>query len=154
MKIRRLYCFIACAVLLFVLHGCGMKQVPDNIQSLYINYLDTCKTDRRVAVENFCHYEDLNHKAMALESVDYIQSYEVQNWEKITDELWVVTTFIKDRSFPTGNTVINFVGKVGDEYWVMTHVNQVPDELKKHIQDIGKYTPTGVDIIDDFDLHN
>lgn len=125
--------------------------VPPDMVEHYINYLETAKYDWHAAINDFCHFELQDRKAMAEISKTYIQDYEILTWERISDRLWVVNTTIVDAAHPEGVIATNFVGIIDDQYYVMTGVDQVPNSLKENA-DIESYRPTGDNIVDPEDV--
>lgn len=125
--------------------------VPPDMVDHYTHYLEAAKSDWYTAVNDYCHYEMQDRKAMAEISKMYIQEYEISTWAKITDQLWVVNATLIDVAHPEGVEVTNFVGVIDDQYYVMTGVDQVPLSLKGNA-DIETYRPIGDDIISPEDI--
>lgn len=118
--------------------------VPGEVKELYINYLETIKSDYAKAVNEYCHFEMPAIKEMTEQADDYITSYNILGWEKLNDDLWAVETSFKTLSIPGGSTMYNFIGKLNGKYYVMINAYQVPPQLHKNFNPLHYIPPNAV----------
>lgn len=138
---------IVCFSVLLLVSACTQEPaIPLEIEALYLQYLDTSRTDNAAAVDNYCYYEIKELIPVAKEAGVYIQDYSILSWEQLTDQLWVVTADIMDSVSEESHIAYNFVGIIDGEYKVMTSARQVPPSLREGL-DLTAYIPTG-DAID------
>lgn len=137
--------FLCLLVLLIVVIGRFNKQkVPSEAKALYSTYMQTIQYDYGKAANEYCHFEMPVIKELTEESDDFVTSYNILNWERINDELWVVETSFRTLSIPDGDTMFNFVGKIDGKYYVMINAYQVPTQLHKNFNPLHYIPPNAV----------
>lgn len=109
-------------------------------EEAYENFMKAAQTDLAAAIQNYGHYERPEYEAVAATSDDLLYSYEVQSWEPVADQLWMVVSTINSYRAPAGRTVHQFVGRIDNEYRVMASPEEVPPKLKDGI-DLEPYFP-------------
>ncbi len=127
------------------------KEIPAKVTDTYISFLEAVRYDYVFAVEEYCHFENSWLRSEAMHSEDYVTSYEIEYIEPLNERLWVAKTWVVTALYPEGRYIINFIGLIENEYYVMTGSYQVPEKLLKGCN-LDKYQLTGPDIITSDDI--
>ena len=132
-------CLLIAIVLGVVAVNNADKGIPRIVVSRYTDYLDETKDGITInTLWEYCHFEIPEMRDMAVLSGGYLLSYEILEWESLSDKLWAVTTEFKTNQNPEGEIGVNFVGLIDGKYLVMNNVINIPEELKANI-DLSKF---------------
>lgn len=141
MRKRLGLCIIVCLVVVICIVCFNSNtKVPDEVEQLYITYIETIKSDYVKAVNEYCYFEVPIIKELTEQSTEYITEYQILGWRQLSDQLWVVNTFFKTAFIPDGETMFNFVGIIDGQYYVMLNAYQVPSQLQENL-DLSEYIP-------------
>lgn len=136
-------------ILALVLTGCNHSTVPEEVKAFYIACLEMCKTDWETVANEYCYYKDERVKQQTLAIKDYLVNYRIADWDKLSDNLYVVQSYITTESF-SETTYYHFVAWFDDRYYVIMNPNHIPDYLKEGL-DLDQYAPSG-EFVDTDDL--
>lgn len=138
-----LYIIVCLIIVICIVFANSSTTVPDEVKQLYIDYMETIKSDYEKAVNEYCYFEVPIIEELTKQSTEYITEYEILSWQKLSDHLWVVNTFFKTEYIPNGETMFNFIGVIEGKYYVMLNAYQVPVQLRENI-DLSQYIPPNV----------
>lgn len=154
---KRVFCLMMIFLLLsVVLGGCHQGNEPEetkiqpydsnycNISDFYIQFLEYVMTDRSKAAQ-MVYFADDSEIAKYLQA-DLISSYEIVRFEKLSDSLWVIETFMTKPSKPDGVYGVNYVGVIDGNMLVYRSLKDVPNVLTEGL-DIEEYKPHGPGIV-------
>lgn len=68
---------------------------------------------------------------MTKQSFVNIQSYKIEKWEKINDDLWLAETTCQEDGDRVGQLCCHFIGFLDGKPYVMIGPQNVPEELSK-----------------------
>ncbi len=130
-------------VLLMMLALCACSQqegtVPEEISTFYEEYLTAWKTGSFADVEPYVYYVSDENRQLAEEFFINKDIAQVESWEQINENLWVVAVYLVDDTEPEGSTVYHFVGTIDGQLKVMNNTYVVPDSLKGDA-DLSRFT--------------
>lgn len=147
---------VLCAgAFLLIRNNRSVTTVPDEVTELFEKYMDAYKNGVEESVV-YAHFEDEFTRSAYIGSNDKMIDYKVESTEKINDDLYCFTLLAKNevgiRHFGDDyRRVYNFVGRIGDEWYVMNGVGNIPQALQENL-DASKYTYTGDNIVDPGDI--
>lgn len=104
----------------------------------YLEFMENSLTDLSGAIEEYCHYEDADRRELAVRQNYQIINYEILGYEKLSEQLWIITNFAADEANPDGEVLEHFVGLIDGEYYVMISLRQVPPILQEGL-DLSEY---------------
>lgn len=138
-----LWITVACSIVICIVFIYSGASVPNEVEQLYINYMETIKADYATAVNEYCYFEVPIIKELIAESTEYITEYKILEWNQLNDQLWVVKTFFKTAYIPDGDIMYNFVGNIDEKYYVILNSYLVPPQLQGNL-DLSVYLPPDV----------
>lgn len=148
MKKKLWIAFLILALLILLnIHATNLKAnvVSFEVQDVFLNYLETIKSDYVKAANEYCHFEMPIIKELVMQSNDYLLSYQVIKWEQISEVLWAVEVSITS-TYSDENNIYNFVGFVDGEWRVMLNPYQIPAYMLRDL-DLAHYSTTGEKVI-------
>lgn len=128
------------ACLLYVNTNTVQEDVPTDIASFYEQYLYLYKTGTYADVDPFLHFELSESRKLNEELFKNIQSFQIQKWEKINNNLWMVSTYIEIDDALGPRMGYHFVGNVDGNLKVMLGKNNVPKVLSGNDDLSKRYT--------------
>ena len=130
------------------LNGCHLEKdaTVQDVEQVYIAYMEATKVDQSAADQKYCHYELKEYMELDAQNKTNNLEYEILEWEKLSAQLWAVTSFVKTPAEPEGYQMTQYVGLVDGSYRVMKREFHIPSDLKQDI-DFSKYIPTGDNIL-------
>lgn len=123
----------------------GPREIPSEAKTVYLNYLETIKTDFAKAADEYCHFEMPTIKELVMQSNDYLKNYHILRWEKLGKDLWSVNVSIES-TYTGKDTITNFIGLIDGKWYVMLNPSQIPETILNDV-DINPYLATGENIV-------
>lgn len=122
---------IAFLVLGFIMYNTKnvSTDVPLEVSDFYDQFIKIFGKGSFADVEEMLHFEIPEYRLLEEEFYPSITEYEIQSWEKINDQLWAVSTFIKNQPPDEGKVCHHFVGYIDSQMYVMIGAFQVPESL-------------------------
>ena len=118
-------------LLLFVFCGCGEEQTPE---SVYKSYMELGLEDTAKAKREYVYFKNQELEYLAFNSGKSVMyDYRIDDWEQLSDQLWVFYVTIHNDYEPEPYEIINFVAMIDGKYWVITGLAGLTDELKEGV---------------------
>lgn len=111
---------------------------PVGPKELYEQYLELSLEDVKKAQDTYVYFNNERLQARAQESEWTLQSYEINQWEQLNEDLYVAITTVQNNSHPEPYQIANFVGKIDGEFRVILGILNLPESLKADL-DYSKY---------------
>lgn len=130
---------LLCLALLLSLSACASSDgVPKKAKQVFEDYLKAATSDMSLAA-SYCNLTDQEKSAWA-EVPPELSGYEIHNWVKLSDRLWVVSASLK---MVEGMTTEHdsFVILLDGTYKVCPGVDNIPQDIQAGV-DLSPYTPT------------
>ena len=129
-KYLKITCIILFTILLCACTSKLENPEPDNhIVEFYTDFLHAFETGSYSDIAPFTHFEIPEYQQMVQENFVNIRNYKIDHWDKISDELWVATTYVETAYEPNGIICYHFVGSIENQLYVMIGYRQVPEIL-------------------------
>ena len=122
---------LICLGLFVCMMVCGCSSQLSKEQQYYVDYLEMAKEDQAGANIQYVHYEDDLYREMAAVDANLVTEYEIYEWLKASESLWIVDVKICSQLLPDGIRVYNFVGYIDGKLRVMQNIEQIPEYLKE-----------------------
>lgn len=135
----KLVSLLLLTVLLFSLAACAANDgVPKKAKQVFEDYLKAATSDMALAA-SYCNLTDQEKSAWA-EVPPELSGYEIHDWVKLSDRLWVVSASLK---MTEGTTTEHdsFVILLDGTYKVCPSVDNIPQDIQAGV-DLSPYTPT------------
>ena len=136
--------FFAVLLLLITMAAlfCSCKKVPEQKvigpKELYEQYLTLALEDMQKAQDTYVYFINDRLQARAKEAEWTLQSYEIEKWEQVSENLYAAITTVETNSHPEPYQIANFVGRIDGEYRVILGILNLPEDLKSSF-DYTKY---------------
>ncbi len=130
---------LLCLALLLSLSACASSDdVPKKAKQVFEDYLKAATSDMSLAA-SYCNLTDQEKSAWA-EVPPELSGYEIHDWVKLSDRLWVVSASLK---MVEGMTTEHdsFVILLDGTYKVCPGVDNIPQDIQAGV-DLSPYTPT------------
>ena len=130
---------LLCLALLLPLSACASSDgVPKKAKQVFEDYLKAATSDMALAA-SYCNLTDQEKSAWA-EVPPELSGYEIHEWVKLSDRLWVVSASLK---MTEGTTTEHdsFVILLDGTYKVCPSVDNIPQDIQAGV-DLSPYTPT------------
>lgn len=130
---------LLCLALLLSLSACASSDgVPKKAKQVFEDYLKAATSDMSLAA-SYCNLTDQEKSAWA-EVPPELSGYEIHDWVKLSDRLWVVSASLK---MVEGMTTEHdsFVILLDGTYKVCPSVDNIPQDIQAGV-DLSPYTPT------------
>ena len=129
--------------------------VPDEVVSLVEQYMNAYKNGTGESVD-YMHFESEFIRSAYIDSGDKLIDYQIEDAEKINDDLYCFTLLMKSQSsvFQSGDEyqrVFNFAARIENEWYYINGVSNIPPAIQENL-DVSKYTYTGENIVDPDDI--
>lgn len=128
--------------LLFFLMGCNSPQqesaVPTELTSFYDEFLDAFAHGTFSDIEPYVYFKTPAGKWTTETSFTNIYNYQIRDWEKLNDKLWVATTYAELNVAPEGCICYHFLGYIEDQLYVMIGAYEVPESLAED-EDLSRF---------------
>lgn len=145
-ELRIVFCFTGLLVILILsVVNMESRKIPPDAETVYLNYLETIKSDFSKAADEYCHFEIPTIKELVMQSNDYLKSYHILKWERLEKNLWAVNVSIES-TYTGMDTIYNFIGLIDGKWYVMLNPSQIPDTILKDVN-IDSYLTTGDNIV-------
>ena len=116
-------------ILLFTYFNSTNITVPRNISLFYNDFLEAFSKGTFDDIDPYLHFEvSLDHE-MTEANFTNLLKYEILSWEKLSDNLWLATTYAETDQVPSGFNCNHFVGYIEKQLYVMIGAYQVPEAL-------------------------
>ena len=106
--------------------------VPEEVESRYTAYLEAFQKGCKAA-EEYCYFVHEYDRSVFLENEGVLERYTIDAWKQLTGDLWAVKCEqqFRDAEGTAENpvTVFNFLARIGDEFYVVRNVMDIPDSL-------------------------
>lgn len=141
--LKKLFAILLTLSMLFttaiLLAACASSDgVPKKAKQVFEDYLKAATSDMSLAA-SYCNLTDQEKSAWA-EVPPELSGYEIHNWVKLSDRLWVVSASLK---MTEGTTTEHdsFVILLDGTYKVCPGVDNIPQDIQAGV-DLSPYTPT------------
>ncbi len=118
------------------------------ILNFYLEYLEASKISAVDAILKYLYFENEEYRLLSLSSAEHdnFLSYQMIRLEKLSDDLWLIESFIQSEKIPGGIYGLNFVGRIDGKLYVMSNKREIPEYLKNglEIEDYEPHGPGGV----------
>ena len=128
---------LAVALLLLVF---GRNRVPAEIADTYGGFLEAFSSGEYEDIDPYLHYENPEYRQMNLENFHNIQSYQIQSWKKLNDQLWVAKASVQLVGDTDWTQCYHFVGWLDGRIQIMLGPQNVPSELADGL-DLSGFVP-------------
>lgn len=130
---KRFVCVVI--VLLLLLCGCGKEEIqavpPGDFSEYYTEVLSVWRTGTEEELNGFLYYAKPEYREFGAGLFENAAETEIKTWEKINDDLWEVTAFIRLEGEEEGTDCYHFVGRIDGALKVMIGRHNVPESLKQ-----------------------
>lgn len=118
-------------------------------EEYFVNYMEACETEESTDTVKYLHFEqDVNRQAY-IDSGEYsmIAEYEIESIKQINENLFAITFTASTQMQPDiSRTYFNFVGNIDNQIYVMTGVNEIPENISESL-DKSEFVYSDPDII-------
>lgn len=121
--------------------------IPQEVQNAAENYLEAFKEGGAAESTKYAYYptEELR-ELHAAQSGQTLESYKIEQIEKLTDALYAVTWTAETNIYDSAQTIFGFVGNVDGKWFYIGNTDYVPQDMKEGL-DLSHYEYTDPDIL-------
>jgi len=121
--------------------------IPQEVQNAAENYLEAFKEGGAAESTKYAYYptEELR-ELHAAQSGQTLESYKIEQIEKLTDALYAVTWTAETNIYDSAQTIFGFVGNVDGKWLYIGNTDYVPQDMKEGL-DLSHYEYTDPDIL-------
>ncbi len=103
---------------------------PADPKTLYEQYLELALEDIKKAQDKYVYFNSERLQSRAQESEWVLESYEINQWKQLNEDLYVAITTVQNNSHPDSYQIANFVGRIDGEFRVILGILNLPESLK------------------------
>ena len=153
--VRLLFIMLSSLMLAVVMVACAKQEptgeetadIPQEVQNAAENYLEAFKEGGAAESTKYAYYptEELR-ELHAAQSGQTLESYKIEQIEKLTDALYAVTWTAETNIYDSAQTIFGFVGNVDGKWFYIGNTDYVPQDMKEGL-DLSHYEYTDPDIL-------
>ncbi len=153
--VRLLFVVLSSLMLAVVMVACAKQEptgeetadIPQEVQNAAENYLEAFKEGGAAESTKYAYYptEELC-ELHAAQSGQTLESYKIEQIEKLTDALYAVTWTAETNIYDSAQTIFGFVGNVDGKWLYIGSTDYVPQDMKEGL-DLSHYEYTDPDIL-------
>lgn len=128
---KRFICILL--VIISFAAGCSRQETSETPEAVYEAYRKLALEDLHKAQRKYVYFATEEQESLAFgEKIDVILM-ETERMEQLSADLWVFYIRLQNEGDSKPRQAVNFVGRMGEKYWVIPGKAGMPEELSKGV---------------------